>query len=277
MPGYILIPLIILGSLCAIALLFGLLYLLVLVRPHGKVPPDSRLLCDYAHRGLHGNGVPENSLRAFALACEAGYGIELDVQLSHDGEVMVFHDYVLSRMTDSDRKLCELSAAWLGELHLAGTDETIPSFIQVLRLVDGRVPILVELKGENLNISLCRKVAAYLRAYDGPYCIESFNPLLLRAIKQELPDAYCGLLYTNVVRDKQKASPLHLALTAMAFNCLCRPHFIAYNQADRHTLPVHLTTRLYRAPKFVWTARGRDAVNTAHTHGECAIFEKGND
>ncbi len=273
MPGPFIILLIILGAIAALCLLNLLVYLLVLVRPRGKRPEDPSLLGDYAHRGLHGNGVPENSLAAFALACEAGYGIELDVQLSRDGEIMVFHDYTLERMTGDPRKLSELSAAALGELHLAGTKETIPSLAQVLRLVDGRVPLLIELKGEDLNTALAPKLAAMLGDYSGPYCIESFNPLLLRDIQKHLPQAYCGLLYTNVVRDKKKASLINILLSAMALNVLCRPQFIAFNEADRHSLPVRLTTGLYHAPKFVWTVRSEASLNMAHQCGECPIFE----
>ncbi len=263
-----------LGVVGVLCLLLALVYLLIFVRPRGKQPDDRALLCDYAHRGLHGSGVPENSLRAFALACEAGVGIELDVQLSVDGVVMVFHDYTLSRMTGDGRKLCELTAAELKELHLGESEEVIPTFAEVLSLVDGRVPLLVELKGEDLNAALCPKVAALLRDYRGSYCIESFNPLLLRGMRRCLPAAYYGLLYTNVVRDKQKASPLHLLLTAMAFNFLCKPHFIAYNEVDRRAFVVRLSTGLYRAPRFVWTVRSEESLVCAHEHGECAIFEK---
>ncbi len=273
MPTPILVLLIILGAIAALCLLNVLLYLLVFVRPRGMAPSDKALLCDYAHRGLHGNGVPENSLAAFALACEAGYGIELDVQLSRDGEVMVFHDYTLSRMTGDGRKLAELSAAELGALRLAGTEERIPTFAEVLRLVDGRVPLLVELKGESLHASLCPKVAALLRSYSGSFCIESFNPVLLRAMRKELPRAYCGLLYTHVVRDKKSKSILNRLLTVMALNFLCHPQFIAYNEVDRDSLPVRLTTRLYHAPKFVWTVRSRASLRAAHERGECPIFE----
>ncbi len=274
MPTPILALLIIFGVLAALALLNFLVYVLVLVRPKGKRPADARLLCDYAHRGLHGDGVPENSLAAFARACEAGYGIELDVQLSHDGEVMVFHDYTLTRMTGDDRKLCELHAAHLGEHHLAGTEETIPSLVQVLRLVDGRVPLLIELKGEDFNTALCPKVAKCLKAYNGPYCIESFNPMLLREMHRCLPDAYIGLLYTNVVRDKKKTTLVNAVLTSMALSCLCRPNFIATNEKDRRALPVRLATGLFRAPRFVWTVRSRESLETAHRNGEFAIFEK---
>ncbi len=274
MPPILTVLLMTLGALLSLLLLLAILYVLLFVRPRRPQTVDPALLCDYAHRGLHGGGVPENSLAAFALASEAGHGIELDVQLSADGEVMVFHDYTLLRMTGDDRKLAELTAAELKTLRLAGTTETVPTLAEVLALVDGRVPLLVELKGENFDTALCKRVAVYLRAYSGPYCIESFNPLLIKEMRKHLPEAFCGLLYTNVVRDKQKGSLLNRALTGMVFNCLCRPNFIAYNETDRHSMPVWLTTGLYRAPKFVWTVRSRVSLDTAHALGECPIFEK---
>ena len=260
-------------SLCGLCLLLLLLYVLLLIRPRARQPQNGALLCKYAHRGLHGRGIPENSRAAFDLACQKGFGIELDVQLSRDGEVMVFHDYTLDRVVGREGKLCDLCAAELGTLSLCGTEQTIPTFREVLALVNGRVPILVELKGESMDTSLCAKVAALLREYEGLYCIESFNPLLLREMRKHLPDAYYGLLYTNVCRDKKKKSLLNMALTAMALNILAKPNFIAYNQLDRDSLPVRLTTRLYRAPRFVWTARREEERSRADALGECAIFE----
>ena len=260
-----------------IALIFiaiDLIYLFILIRPRAKKASNTSLLCEYAHRGLHGDGVPENSLCAFENACREGYGIELDVQLSRDGTVMVFHDTTLTRMTGVDKKVCELDADELTGLSLADTDCKIPTFRQVLALVDGRVPLLVELKGEDTNTSLCPKVAEILREYNGDFCIESFNPLLVREMKKHLPDAYYGQLYTNVCRDKKKKSALNIALTIMATNCLSRPDFIAYNKCDRHSLPVFLTTKLFRARKFVWTVKGDTELSEARKHGELAIFER---
>ncbi len=273
MPTFLLVLSVTLGAIATLLLLLFLLYLFVLVRPRGKAPADKALSCDYAHRGLHGDGVPENSLAAFSAACEAGYGIELDVQLSSDGEIMVFHDYTLARMTGDSRKLSDVSAAELAALKLAGIDEHIPTFSEVLATVDGRVPLLVELKGESADTTLCPKVAEMLKNYDGSYCIESFNPILLRAVEKQLPDAYCGLLYTNVVRDKRRHDPLHIIIATMSLNRLCKPHFIAFNEIDRHAIPVKLATHFYRTPKFVWTVRGREAIDRAHACGEQAIFE----
>ena len=181
--------------LCVLAalVLLSLVYLFVIIRPRAKKCENKALLCDYAHRGLHGETVPENSLLAFDLAAKEEYGIELDVQLSADGEVMVFHDYRLARMTGCEKKLCELTAAELSGLRLKGTDEKIPTFREVLALVDGRVPLLVELKGESTDTSLCPKVAELLREYGGAYCIESFNPLLLGKMRKQLPVFLCKL------------------------------------------------------------------------------------
>ncbi len=274
MPLYHLIPLMVLGGLVALALLLSLLYLLFLIRPRRKKDADPSLFCDYAHRGRHGDGVPENSLAAFRRACEAGYGIELDVQLSRDGQVMVFHDYTLGRMTGDARSLSDCTSEALSALRLAGTDERIPTFAEVLTLVDGRVPLLVELKGESLDVSLCRKVADLLETYSGAYCIESFNPLLLREMRKYLPNALCGLLYTNVVRDRQKASPINCSIALMVFNCLAHPNFIAYNEADRDALPVRLVCGLYRVPRFVWTVRTQDSLALARATGEHPIFEQ---
>ena len=102
--------LIIFSSLGSLSVILFALYVLIFIRPRARKPRSKSLLCDYAHRGLHGADIPENSLAAFEAACQNGFGIELDVQLSSDGEVMVFHDYTLTRMTGRDKKLSELTA-----------------------------------------------------------------------------------------------------------------------------------------------------------------------
>lgn len=265
---------IIISSILLAFILFSLIYLLIVIRPRARAPRSEALLCDYAHRGLHGKDVPENSLLAFELAAREGHGIELDVQLSADREVMVFHDYTLVRMTGCDKKLCEMSAKELKELRLKGTDESIPTFREVLELIDGRVPLLVELKGESADSSLCPKVAELLRGYKGDYCIESFNPILLSKMRKELPDAYRGLLYTNTCKDKKSHSPLNIVITCMGLNFLARPNFIAYNKKYRGSYAVRLMIELYGTPRFVWTAKGESEIAEAHALGECPIFER---
>ena len=260
--------------LLTILVVLLLLYILLFVRPRNNPTKEKTLLTNYAHRGLHGNDVPENSLQAFELAINNGYGIELDVQLSKDRKVMVFHDYSLLRMTGIDKKLNDLNEDELKNISLASTEQKIPSFNEVLNLVNGRIPLLIELKGEDLNTELCGKVASALTEYKGAYCIESFNPLLIRNIKRFLPDVYCGQLYTNLCREKKKFTPFNITLSLMVFNFLAKPDFIAYNKDDRNSFPVKLTTKLYKAPKFVWTTRGDKEKNTTKNLGEYAIFEK---
>lgn len=249
-------------------------YFFCFIKPRKRRPVSKELLADYAHRGLHGKDIPENSLLAFEKAVGEGFGIELDVQLSKDGEVMVFHDYTLFRMTGCDKLLADMDYDELSKLTLLDTCEKIPTFKEVLSLVDGKVPLLVELKGENLDSSLCEKVAVLLKEYKGSYCIESFNPLLIKKMKRFLPEAFYGQLYTNVCRDKKKRSPLNVLLTLMAFNFLSKPDFIAYNKEDRKSFPVKITTSFYKGYKFVWTLKSALEYKTAKSLGEYPIFEK---
>jgi hypothetical protein len=150
----------------------------------------------------------------------------------------------------------------------------IPTFRDVLALVDGRVPILVELKGESFDTALCPKVAEILKSYTGDYCVESFNPLLIKDIQKYLPGVYCGLLYTNACKEKKKYSIINIAVSCMLLNFLAKPNFIAFNKNCRHSVFVKLTTGLYKAPKFVWTVKSEEEFNQAHSNGECAIFER---
>ena len=265
--------LIILAIIAWFALLLFSIYVIVLACPVAKEPGNRDLLCEYAHRGLHGNGVPENSLAAFRLARDNGFAMELDVHLSKDKEVMVFHDASLKRMTGRDAEIHELTCAELKTLRLAETEETIPTLREVLELIDGKVPLLIELKGESTDTSLCPEVAKLLREYSGAYCIESFNPILLGAMRKELPEAYYGLLYTNVCREKKKINALNIAITCMALNFIAKPNFIAFDKNDRSSFPVWLSTRFFGAPKYVWTIRSDEELNVARANGECAIFE----
>ena len=245
-----------------------LLYLF-LIRTSGRETPVN-LRCDYAHRGLFGDGIPENSLAAFDAAVRAGVGIELDIQLSRDGEVMVFHDYSLMRMTGRDAKLCEVDLPELKRLDLGGG--TIPTLDEVLTLVDGRVPLLIELKGENTDMSLCKVAAEMLDKYTGSYCVESFNPLLLREFGKLRPEVTRGLLYTKFKRGG-KFWALDFLLTSLIFNCLARPDFIAYDIAHPNTLALRICGALYHPYRFVWTIKSRAEYDAVKAAGESPIFE----
>lgn len=248
-------------------------YIFELVRPSHKKTADARLNTDYAHRGLYGSGIPENSLAAFERAAASGFGIELDLQLSRDSEVMVFHDYSLERMTGRKAKISELTASELSALRLAGTSETIPRLCEVLKLVNGRVPLLIELKGESVGTSLCSKADEILSNYGGAYCIESFNPILLGWYAKHRPEVYRGILYTNVCAGGRKPTLKNLLLSCMAFNIIAKPQFIAYYEKYRTSFPVAVCIRLFNAAKFTWTVRSIESYNEAKASGANTIFE----
>ncbi len=249
-----------------------LLYLFVFLFPgiKGKYRHDKALFAHYAHRGLHNETFPENSLSAFKNAVNNGYGIELDVQLSKDGEVMVFHDYTLSRMTGNEGKLSDLTFSELRQLRLKDTDEQIPTLKEVLEVVDGRIPLLVELKGESFDTSLCPKVDSILSEYSGPYCIESFNPMLLRWYKKNRPQIMRGILTTIASKDRG-FSILNLLLDTMTLNILSRPDFIAYDHRYKK-LSVWLCDKLFHTPMFTWTIRDKATFSNIPDHVH-SIFE----
>ena len=223
---------------------------------------------NFAHRGLHSEdqSVPENSLKAFELAAEAGYGMELDVQLSKDGYVVVFHDDTLDRACGVAARVDELDLDELKKLSLFGTAERIPLFSEVLELVGGRVPLIVELKNGPRNEELCEKTWALLRTNPGAFCIESFNPFIVAWFRFHAPTVLRGQLAQlpeEYVRGGRKLSE-GLVLGNTLLNVAARPHFIAYRIGGK-TMAVRLAEAL-GAMSFGWTShsreseKGRDAV-----------------
>ena len=149
-----------------------------------------------AHRGLHSRdkSVPENSLEAFRLAAEAGYGIELDVQFSKDKQVVVFHDDTLDRVCGVHARVDELTYDELKELRLCGSDQTIPLFTEVLGVIRGRSPIICELKNGRNNRELCEKTYEIISGYRGDICVESFNPMIVAWFRFHAKDLLRGQL-----------------------------------------------------------------------------------
>lgn len=163
--------------------------------------PDAFLTRPISHRGLHDKalGRAENSLKAFQAAIDADYPIELDLQISSDGVAMVFHDYGLSRLTAAKGAVAQHTAAQLGAIALLHDGDGIPTLQEVLNLVDGRVPLLIEIKDQDgqmgPNIGPLGEAAAYcLRGYKGPFAVMSFNPHATAEMAQLLPDAPRGLV-----------------------------------------------------------------------------------
>ena len=225
---------------------------------------------NFAHRGLHSRDmrVPENSLAAFELAASAGYGIELDVQLSRDGQVVVFHDDTLERVCGISARVDELSLDELRELRLCGTDERIPLLSEVLATVRGRGPLIVELKTGRRNRELCEKTYALLSDYRGEVCIESFDPTIVAWFRFHGRDLVRGQLAQPARRyDSSLPRPAAFLLSRGFTNFLCRPQFIAYRIGFK-PLPVRLAERL-GAMRFAWTSH--EPRNEARN--DAVIFE----
>lgn len=230
----------------------------------------------FAHRGLHRDedGPPENSLTSFAQAVEVNYGIELDVQLTKDREPVVFHDYSLKRVCGLDQKVYDLTFEEIRGLRLYDSDERIPHLREVLDLVDGKVPLLIELKMDTRDISLCDVIAPYLDRYHGPYCIESFNPLGLMWFKRNRPGIIRGQLSSDFVKEGEKGDKrLYFVLKHLLMNFLSKPDFIAYNYKYRRTPSFQLCRRLFRATTFAWTIDTQEALEESREDFDIFIFE----
>ena len=192
---------------------------------------------NYAHRGLHSKdkSVPENSLAAFCLAKEAGYGAELDVQLSRDGKVVVFHDDTLDRVCGVHGRVDDFTYDELHKMSLCGTEETIPLFTDVLDTFFGGGPLVVELKTAGAkNKELCEKTLKILRTYKGIFCIESFDPRIVYWFKKNAPDIVRGQLATTYEGYRKDYGKVKSFFLSRAFaNCLTKPDFNAYNIGKR--------------------------------------------
>ena len=233
------------------------------------------LYVDYAHRGLWNAELPENSLGAFKNAVERGYGIELDVQLSKDGRIMVFHDATLNRVCSHPGKLCDYTCEELQKIKLLGSEYTIPTFVDVLRTVNGRVPLLIELKGETSNTELCKRLAAVLDKYKGPFCVESFNPFLLRWFKKHRKGYARGQLVTKMTKKDSNQKPIvNFLLTHMLTNLLSRPDFIAVDGKIRNRPMIHICETVMRSRVFVWTVKSKEELIECHGERRRTIFER---
>ena len=224
----------------------------------------------YAHRGLHGNGIPENSMAAFRAALEGGYGIEFDLHLLKDGNLAVIHDSLLKRTTGADGRIEDLK-----NYSLEGTEETIPTFQELLDLYNGKAPLIVELKPEKGNHALLTETACKMLAdYPGVYCIESFDPRCIYWLKKNRPRIIRGQLAENFFRsDPNLSLPLKFLLTHSLSHFFTMPDFTAYKFADRRNLSTWICRRLYGVQGVTWTLRTKEDYDTAVKEGWLPIFE----
>lgn len=266
------ISLIVIGGL--LLLLFFAYLLLIMPCLWRKKRIKKFAVRKYAHRGLHGNGAAENSMTAFLRAVEGEYGIELDIRLSRDGELVVFHDSTLDRVTGVSGKVSEYDVEELKKMKLSDTEDTIPLFSDVLSLVDGKVPLLVELKEEAGSYAVTEKALELLSSYKGEFIIESFNPLSLRLVKKKNPDILRGFLAMNYMKERKHRKPLYLLLQLFLFNCVCRPDFISYDHKGYGDFGFEFLRFIYRPVSFCWTVTSMEDELAAYAHKfDSVIFE----
>lgn len=246
---------------------------------------------------------PENSLAAFAAACEAGYGIELDLQLSADGQIVVIHDATLQRVAGDPRNVRDLTYEQLSAIPLfpnpeeeltvaeprpenegsvssgrgAARFQHVPLLSDVLNLVDGRVPLIIEYKmGNELDRDLMEKADAILSAYEGWYCMESFNPLALAWYRTNRPEILRGQLAAPAamkLRDSLRRDDMaRWCAGNLLLNWIGRPDFVAYEWHGGSASALRLTRFLGAIP-VAWTVRGRSDQLESEASFAAIIFE----
>ena len=232
----------------------------------------------FAHRGLHDieRGLVENTLPAFEAACAAGYGMELDIQFSRDFEVVVFHDDNLKRLAGDPRRVDACTLAELRAFTLGGVEGArIPTLREVLNLVHGRTPLLIELKSGKNNARLCRALMALLRDYRGEYIVESFNPLIVGWFRRHAGQVVRGQLVCPMKEYIPKANRISAFFMAgLLLNCVGRPDFVAYDANTARFFSPHFQRFVFHTPMAAWTVRGEHLLGLIEKRGEIPIFER---
>lgn len=263
------------GLMWAVLVLLALVILyLWLIAPRRAHPDASQLTGRlYAHRGLHdGNRtIPENSLAAFQKAIDAGYGFELDVQLTADNILVVHHDGNTRRVCGVDTEIKHTNYADLPQLP-DGTP--IPTFQQLLTLVDGKAPMIVEVKPYGKPRENAAATHMALQSYQGPYCVESFHPLSVRYFRKHAPQIIRGQLAMGGPFKPSEADLItHFMLKNLLVNVFSRPHFVAYDCANDHNLSMWLMKHLFHSLLAAWTVRDQRLLDYTRPAYAMPIFE----
>lgn len=254
-----------------------IMYMLAIMpRMFGRAERTPFLGVLYAHRGLHDNktDAPENSMKAFKMAVDAGYGIEMDIQLSKDGVPVVFHDFTLDRVCGKKGRVCDYTYEELQELKLCDSDERIPKFEDVLEMVDGRVPLIVEYKLLGYSTKVCVKGNELLSRYKGKYCIESFHPFALLWYRKNNKKIMRGQLSCSFRNDEtHRRSPLDMVLANLLFNFLSKPDFIAYDHRDYRNKSRGICRYVYGGLAVAWTIKSQEELDARQEDFDMFIFD----
>ncbi len=222
-----------------------------------------------AHRGLHDKEHPENSISAFQKAIDKGYPIELDVQMISDGTIIVFHDESLKRLTDNDGYIKFLKKSDLDILTLKNSKEKIPTLEKVLSVVNGQVPLLIEIKNPDKVGNLEKSLIEMLKDYKGEYAIQSFNPLVLEYFYKHAPEVKRGQL-AGYLQGQKLSFIKKFALKRMLLNKLSRPDFINY---EAKKLPNRFVRKYKKLPLLAWTVTSQKDYLRVVKYCDNVVFE----
>jgi len=233
-----------------------------------------------AHRGLHdlAAGVIENSPSAAEAAIAGGFGIECDVQLTADGEVVVFHDFVLDRLTAESGAVVERKAEALSAITLKGSGDRIPTLSAFLNLIGGRVPLVIEIKSRfDGNLALTRRTVEIVSRYKShPIVIKSFDPDIVTALRELAPEIPRGIVAMNAYDygDYDTLSPARKhALANLLHFTQSQPHFLSWKVADLESAAPYLCRNALGLPLMSWTVRTPEERQRAAAFADQMVFE----
>ena len=225
-----------------------------------------------AHRGLFDREkIPENSMLAFDKALEKGYSIEVDVNMTQDGYIVVFHDNSLKRMTGIKNDITTMTLSEIKKFKLLGTENKIPTFEDVLLQVSGKVPILIEVKPNSKYKELMEKLINLLEKYNGNYSIQSFDPRIVYWLKKNMPQISRGQISSKNIREV-KSRILKILLGKMVFNVITKPNFISYQYLS-------INEKFYKKQKskgrevIAWTLKNKEDYEKIRDNCDMVIFE----
>lgn len=257
-------------------ILFIILLYLFLIKPNTSrkecmKPYEDTLIC---HRGFFNNiDIPENSIKAFKKAVNNNYGIELDIQLTTDNKLVVFHDVSLERMTGINKKLTDCDYDELLQYKLLETNETIPLFSDVLKVLKKDTPLIIEIKPEGRCIETVKGVVEMMKDYDGLFNIESFNPKVVKYLKDNEPQIIRGQLSENHFKNRNNNFFINLVLTYLLTNVLTRPDYVAYDIKSMNNISFRLISKLFKGECVAWTVKSKTQLKETRKYYQQFIFD----
>ena len=232
----------------------------------GRLQKDSWLFTrPIAHRGLWNSEFGENTLSAYKNAVDNNYPIEMDVQMTKDGVLCCFHDDNLKRVTGTDALINDLTYNEIKHLKISGTNDGIPTFKEFLALVNGKVPLVIEIKQQKVKRdNIAEKVVEELAGYEGEFVVQSFDPFIVRDVRKANPNIIRGQL-GGLTERGSLSYPTYLTVKYLLLNFISKPDFVNYML---QAMPVKTSL-----PTILWTIRTKDDEKKAKKFNKNYIFE----